>query len=127
MSHHVLSNADCRTTPRYVLGIDIDPQALKIAQENLQEAEIESEIDFVLADVAELNNNSALLERLKCEHRLMLGQAIDGLKPCSVRSGRLRQRPLEPSLRHQDQRDRYGLFGGCYQGVQPSWSYEDLG
>jgi len=49
----------------YVLGIDIDPAALKIAQENLQEAEIDSEIDFVLADVAELNNNSPLLERLK--------------------------------------------------------------
>ena len=50
-----------------MLGIDIDPAALKIAQENLQETEIGSEIDFVLADVAELNNNSALLERLKSE------------------------------------------------------------
>lgn len=54
-------------TYSYVLGIDVDASALKTALENLEEAEVEEQIDFVLADVAQLNDNSALLERLKSE------------------------------------------------------------
>ena len=51
-----------------MLGIDVDPPALQTAQENVAEAEIEGEIDFILADVASLNSaESPLLERLKSE------------------------------------------------------------
>ena len=49
----------------FCLGIDVDAAALAIAKENLEEADIEKQVDFVLADVAELNNASPLLERLK--------------------------------------------------------------
>lgn len=50
-----------------VMGIDVDPSALATAQENLEEAELQNEIEFVLADVAELNNDSPLLQRLSGE------------------------------------------------------------
>lgn len=49
----------------YVLGIDVDAPALATARENLAEVELENELDFIMADVAELNNESSLLDRLK--------------------------------------------------------------
>lgn len=62
----ILSIASVICGADYVLGIDVDPPALQTAQENVVEAEIEGEIDFVLADVASLNTSeSPLLERLK--------------------------------------------------------------
>ena len=50
----------------YVLGIDIDGAALKTALENTEEAEVEDEIDFIQADVAQLNvEGCPLLDRIR--------------------------------------------------------------
>lgn len=65
----------------YVLGIDVDPPALQTAKENVAEAEIEGEIDFVLADVASLNTTeSPLLERLKSNRSTIVGQTDRNVK-----------------------------------------------
>lgn len=54
------------TTESYVLGVDVDEAALATALENVAEAEVDSEIDFIQADVAQLNEDGCpLLDRLK--------------------------------------------------------------
>lgn len=47
----------------YVLGIDLDEPALQTARENLAEAEVD-QVDIVRADVAALNKDSPLLDRI---------------------------------------------------------------
>ena len=49
----------------FCLGIDVDAAALATARQNLEEADIENQVEFLLADVAQLNNASPLLDRLK--------------------------------------------------------------
>jgi predicted RNA methylase len=90
----------------YVLGIDVDANALVTARENLAEADLENEMDFIMADVAELNNESTLLDRLKSEaaaERLYLYLMlipVERMSSCQIRYGH-----HESSFRYQDQRN----------------------
>lgn len=62
--HFVLLCSNQFSVPvSYVLGIDLDEPALQTARENLAEAEVD-QVDIVRADVAALNKDSPLLERI---------------------------------------------------------------
>ena len=47
-----------------VVGIDVDPDALEVAQRNLVELEAEEEVDLILADVARVPSMFAIPERV---------------------------------------------------------------
>lgn len=52
----MLSVGSVMLDAQYVLGIDIDPDALAIFQENVEGFEIESNVDMILADVTDENS-----------------------------------------------------------------------